>query len=796
MISPLSLPLTTSTLLTVVKTAAQTITPQTTISQALQVIHRDQGNCLPVIDSSTGLYRGLVTERELVKAIAQAIPLDEVTVAAVMRDAQTHLNLADLQHPMQVLEAFRQFQCNALPVVNGQGQLEGILSRQDFRSTLEPTALLKLKRAEEVMVRDVRVISPTQSLADAAVILGTEAISCLVVVTETEPDNPIGILTDQDILTLYQADPARAALPAQAWMKAPVITAHIWDSIWQIHTLMTRHQIRRIVIVDAEEKLAGLVTQSSILWAIDSQEAGWIIHLLQGELQRATTELHHSLHQHQALTAAIAQREHQYNTLLSQLPAVIYQRRADPAWTLLYTSDYWATLSGYEASTIRDLASLIHPEDYERAQTQIQAAILQRQSYVVEYRCRHRQGNIIWLQDRGQWEPERQTLSGLLLDITVQRHQEELLQHYLQRELLISTISQNIHRSLDLNQVMQSAADDARQILQADRVLVFRHLPNGLGVVEVESLAHPEESILGRFIQDPCFFDKLNRKLTSGYTATISDTHQAKLHPCHRELLLSLNVRANLVVSIQQNERIWGLLIAHQCHRPRLWITDEIQLLQRIGEALAVAVNQAELYQQLAQANQELQQLVYVDGLTQIGNRRQFTDAALAEWRRAIREQSPISLVLADIDDFKPYNDYYGHQQGDATLYRIAQQLAAGLHRPGDLATRYGGEEFALILPDTPKSGAIQVVEHLQTAIDALAIPHAASSIAAHLTLSFGIATFIPQPTQALDILISAADQALYQAKSHGRNRYCLHSPNPENPHPPQNTIHPAQKPE
>lgn len=781
MSSPLPPPLTTATLLQVVKTAVHTITPEATISQALPLIRRDQGNCLPVIDPVTGVYRGLVTERELVKAIAQAIPLEKVTVAEVMRDAQTQLKLADLQHPMQVLEAFRQFQCNALPVVDAQGQLEGLLSRDDFRNTLEPTDLLKLKRAKEVMVRQVRVISPTESLAAAAAILGTEAISCLVVVPDTEPDKPIGILTDQDILNLYQDNPECATLPVQAWMHTPVITAQTHDSIWHIHTLMTRHQVRRIVIVDAQEKLAGLVTQSSILWAIDSQEAGWIIHLLQAELQRATTELQASISQHQALTTAIAQREYQYNTLLSQLPAVIYQRCADPAWTLRYTSDYWETLSGYRVGLIQELAPLILPEDYERAAAQIQSAILQKQPYVVEYRCRRRNGSLIWIQDRGQWEASHQTLSGILLDITTQRQQEDLLQSYLQRELLISTISQNIRRSLDLTQVMQSAVDDVRQILQTDRVLIFRMLPNGVGVVEVESLAHPEQSILSRFIHDPCFLDNLNRKFTCGYTATISDTHQAKLHPCHRELLHSLEVRANLVVSIQQHERVWGLLIAHQCHRPRLWLTDEIQLLQRIGEALAIAVNQAELYQQLAQANQELQQLVYVDGLTQIGNRRQFMDVSLAEWRRAMREQAPISLVLADIDYFKPYNDHYGHQQGDATLYRIAQQLAAGLHRPGDLATRYGGEEFALILPDTPESGAIQVVEQLQSAIAALAIPHAASPIGPHLSLSFGIATTLPAPTQALDLLITAADQALYQAKAQGRNGYCLQTPATEN---------------
>lgn len=776
MIGPLPpLPLSVN-LLQVVKTTVKTIAPQATMGQALQLIEGDQGNCLPVIEPISGLYQGLVTGRELLKAIAHSLPLADLTVADLMRDAQTHLTLAALDQPIEVLGAFRQFQCDALPLVDGQGQLQGLLKGQDVRNTLAPTELLKLSQTEEVMVSDVGVISPTQSLAEAVAILGATEISCLVVMGEAEPDNPVGILRDHDILTCYQYYSHWATLPVQACMSAPVMTAQASDSIWQIHTLMAHPQVQQIVILDPRGKLAGLVTENSILSAMDSQKAGWIRQRRPTELHLATGERPAPLSQHQALATALAQRELQYNTLLRQLPAVIYQRSLDPDWTLIYTSNYWETLSGYQVGTVGAMAPLILPEDYERATLQIQSAMLQKQPYVVEYRCRHRNGTLLWIQDRGQRELDRPILTGILLDVTAQRRQEDLLQRYLQRELLISTISQNIRRSLDLTQVMQSAADDVRQILQTDRVLIFRLLPNGLGVVEVESLAHPEQSILGRFIQDPCFLDSLNGKF-AGYTVTISDSHQAKLHPCHRELLLSLNVRANLVVSIHQQEQIWGLLIAHQCQGPRLWLTDEIQLLQRIGEALAIAVNQAELYQQLAQANQELQQLVYIDGLTQIGNRRQFTDVSLGEWRRAAREQTPISLVLVDIDYFKLYNDHYGHQQGDATLYRIAQQLAAGLQRPGDLATRYGGEEFTLILPDTTEAGAVQVVEQIQKAIAALAIPHAASPITSHLTLSFGIATLIPQPTQSLSLLLTAADQALYQAKAQGRNTYRICAP-------------------
>ncbi len=739
---------------------------------ALRLMQREQGNCLPIVEPSNSRYLGLITERELVKALAQNCSLEMIMVAETMRNATVRLGLDELDQPIQVLQRFRQWQVNGLPVVDSQQRLLGILSRQSFQNTLKPTDLLQLKQAAAVMVTDVAVILPKTPLQVAVETLAAQDISSLVVVTDAAQPKPIGILTEEDILSYYETSPELTTTPVAAIISQPVISVTPTDSLWQVHLLMEHHAVCRIVVVDEQGYLAGLVTQSSILGSVDSQEATWIVQLLQDDLNQATAELRWQLTQQQVLTAAIAESELRSNTLLTHLPAVVYRRHLDEQWTFIYSSDYLSELTGYGPGMIPSLGILIFPEDWKQAITQIQAALLKKEPYVVEYRLNRANGATIWVQDRGQQEPEQAILSGILIDITGQRRQEELLQTHLQRELLISTISQNIRRSLDLGQVMQSAADDVRQLLQTDRVLVFRLLANGSGVIEVESVAHPSHSLLGRFIYDPCFLDNPAGKQEQGYIGTISDTLKAKLHPCHRQLLLGLNVRANLVVSIQHNAQIWGLLLAQQCQGPRLWLTEEIHLLQRISDSLAVAVNQAELYQQLGAANQELQQLVYVDGLTQIGNRRQFGDVSLAEWRRAAREQTPMTLVLADIDFFKPYNDYYGKHQGDAILYRVAQQLTSTMQRPGDVATRYGGEEFALILPQTDQAGAVQVVKQIQADIATLAILHAASQVSGFLTLSFGIATTTPRPTEALDNLITTAEKALHQAKSDGRNGY------------------------
>lgn len=173
----------------------------------------------------------------------------------------------------------------------------------------------------------------------------------------------------------------------------------------------------------------------------------------------------------------------------------------------------------------------------------------------------------------------------------------------------------------------------------------------------------------------------------------------------------------------------------------------------------------------LQEAIRELKQLVNLDGLTQLANRRRFDQYLEIEWRRLGREGLPLSLILCDVDFFKSYNDTYGHQAGDQCLYNIAEVLRVTIKRPADLVARYGGEEFAIILPNTPLEGAFQLAEDIQHQVRALAIPHLASKIDDCITISLGVAAVIPTVKFSPERLVAAADRALYQAKSQGRNR-------------------------
>jgi diguanylate cyclase (GGDEF)-like protein len=178
-----------------------------------------------------------------------------------------------------------------------------------------------------------------------------------------------------------------------------------------------------------------------------------------------------------------------------------------------------------------------------------------------------------------------------------------------------------------------------------------------------------------------------------------------------------------------------------------------------------------ETRRQLEQRNRDLERLSALDTLTQIANRRRFDAVLRQEWRRAVRDEAPISLLFCDIDYFKRFNDTYGHQAGDECLVRVAQAMEETLNRPADLVARYGGEEFIALLVDTDAEGARMLAERMRARILELQIENRDSSVGPLLTVSLGVATVVPNATLRPEDLMDLADRALYAAKANGRNR-------------------------
>jgi diguanylate cyclase (GGDEF)-like protein/PAS domain S-box-containing protein len=177
--------------------------------------------------------------------------------------------------------------------------------------------------------------------------------------------------------------------------------------------------------------------------------------------------------------------------------------------------------------------------------------------------------------------------------------------------------------------------------------------------------------------------------------------------------------------------------------------------------------------QQLQDAYRAVEALALTDGLTGLANRRRFDQYLATEWRRGMRARQPLSLLMLDVDLFKPYNDSYGHQRGDSCLKQIAESCMDVVSRPGDLVARFGGEEFVVTMPNTEGEGAMQVAEEICEALRSRRLPHNDSPLGI-VTISIGCATLVPAFGKHAPDLIAIADHALYAAKHNGRNQVCL----------------------
>ena len=215
---------------------------------------------------------------------------------------------------------------------------------------------------------------------------------------------------------------------------------------------------------------------------------------------------------------------------------------------------------------------------------------------------------------------------------------------------------------------------------------------------------------------------------------------------------------------LQHNRKQYGFIVSQ--HILRLQAADNLIKLNYDLEQRVQSRTQA-----LNKANAQLQKLSRIDALTNIANRRVFDETVTTEWRRANRLTLPLSLLILDIDNFKTYNDKLGHAAGDQCLKIIASALSKVERRAGTLFSRYGGEEFVCVLPETGESGARTVAEQLCGAVQAAAVPHEFSKAAKVVTMSLGCLTVAGARDITPDQIIQEADKLLYNSKEAGRNR-------------------------
>lgn len=356
-------------------------------------------------------------------------------------------------------------------------------------------------------------------------------------------------------------------------------------------------------------------------------------------------------------------------------------------------------------------------------------------------------------------------------EIKARQQAEQRLEFQAQQEQLLQAIAQRIRSSLELDQVLSATVEEIQLLLGVDRVLILRFQADGTKVVATEARNPCCQSLLAQTFREPCLSDRVLAHYGERGVRAIADIFAADLQPCLIETLALLEVRALLVVPILQEPspdhpqtgQVWGLLIVHHGNTPRLWHNHEQTLLRRLADQVSIAIRQSALHA-------ETRRLAVVDSLTQVANRRQFDTYLQKMWNQHLRDQTPLALMMADIDFFKLYNDTYGHLGGDRCLQTIADSLKQQVKRPHDLVARYGGEEFAAILPQTSLAGAQCLAETCLTYIQSLNLPHHRSPLQM-LTLSFGVVSLVPTTDQRVENLVKMADQALYNAKAKGRNQ-------------------------
>lgn len=368
-----------------------------------------------------------------------------------------------------------------------------------------------------------------------------------------------------------------------------------------------------------------------------------------------------------------------------------------------------------------------------------------------------------------------------------EREAEDLRLLNQQQEILFKLIA-DIRESLDLNTLFKTTAREVRKALLTDRVAIFQFDVDSQynsGEFVAENVLPEYDSAIATKVSDHCFGSQYAARYRQGQMQVISDLSEAGLNQCHVELLESFQVKAQVVVPVMKGGDLWGLLCVHQCDRPRVWNSAEITFIKQLAAQFSVALRHADLLAQadskaeqldealqaLKQANEKLEELSNLDSLTQISNRRFFDKSLRSEWKRLLRTEKYLSLILFDIDYFKIYNDCYGHLAGDQCLIEITRAAQLVLKRSSDVLARYGGEEFAVVLPDTDRVGAVKIAEEIRETVKNLQIPNKCMQTDhPYVTISLGIASQIPKAGQSVRDIIRQADQALYQAKAKGRD--------------------------
>jgi two-component system, cell cycle response regulator len=334
------------------------------------------------------------------------------------------------------------------------------------------------------------------------------------------------------------------------------------------------------------------------------------------------------------------------------------------------------------------------------------------------------------------------------------------LRRNIDHQQLINRLLRSLTSSLDIETILSEAAEPLRQLFGASRSVIrlVDRATETLTIVS-EDCAKNVSSLGGKSFQIEKYGEENEASYNSSWVT--SDLHQSGLGDARESskiLAHDFDVKSILSEPLLQQNEWFGDIGLHQCDATRTWSDNEIQLLNTISQQISVVVANTKLHR-------KVQEQSVRDALSGLHNRRYFDESFALECERASRYNQQLSLVIVDLDFLKPINDEMGHLAGDEAVRQTGAILSTHSRRV-DIATRFGGDEFAMILPQTGLDGAISAAEHWCHAINQSLVGNI------RLSASIGVASF-PDNGMTPEQLLKAADEALYQAKNEGRNRVC-----------------------
>lgn len=625
--------------------------------------------------------------------------------------------------------------------------------------------------------------------------------SCLLVV---EAGQLLGIFTERDVVRFSSRGTVPLGTTIREVMTSPVVTldlSKLHDPFVALN-LLWKHHIRHLPMVDKQGGIVGIVTHESLRHLLRSEDMlryQTVFEVMSSEVVTSDAsisvlEVSQILADRQvSCVVLVDEHRSEHNGLIKLAVGIITERdivrfqalefdfirlkaadvMSSPLFSVLPEQSLWDVQQIMQRQAVRRI--LVQGQDGSLQGIITQSSLLNAFSPVDLSRLIERlKQRIVSLENEKIEILERRTFE-LEQEVTARTHDLRLK---VEREQLLASIANDVRASLELGDVLQTAVEKVQMLFDSDRVSIWKMQLDRSVKITAEALGDGNHSNLGKVVLDPCF-DAPNwiDAYRQGQTHVVEDIYAHEMADCHRKLLEGLNIRAQIVVPIIQNGELWGMFSVIEGRNPRHWLVEEVRLLRELSVQLAIAIQQAEAYQQakeeLAARRRAEDRIIYNalhDSLTGLPNRN-FIVNELTDYLACfqVSELQQYSVLLLDLDRFKIVNDSLGHHAGDELLKIVATMLKASL-REEDLAARIGGDEFIVLLRNVDAEVVLKILKRILAAFKS---PISLQGREIFVTTSIGV-VLTGKQYDSPTALLRDVDIAMYQAKSQGRNGYAI----------------------